>query len=201
MQVHGNLNMNGNALQQVRIDPETGFPANPVPGRILFHEEHRTLYICAELIDGLPVWVPTAQVKDMFRHPQNEAALEWVVQHNLNMAPVMIQVFDVDGNWVLPNKIIANNSNSAIVQFNTPTAGTAIALRGEQFGSRASDIAFQADFTNSDTWVVNHGLGRNPDIKCYVDNRMVQPASIVHNSTMQATVTFTTPQTGTAVCY
>ena len=201
MRVLGNLNMGGNAIQQMRIDPESGFPANPVPGRILFHEEQRTLYICAELIDGLPVWVPCAQVKDMYRHSQNDAALEWVVQHDLNMAPVMLQVYDDQGTWILPDAIIANNANSAIVRFNTPTAGTAIALRGEMFGSRASDVAVTADFTNSAEWVVNHALGRNPDIKVYVGNRQVQPASIVHNSTMQATITFTEAQTGVAVCY
>lgn len=201
MRVLGNLNMDGNAIQQMRIDPETGFPASPTPGRILFHEEQRTLYICAEIAGGLPIWVPCAQVKDMYRHAQNSPAIEWVVEHNLNMAPVMIQVYDDTGEWVIPDKIISTDVNQTVVRFSTPTAGTAVALRGEQFGSRASDVAFSAEFTNSDEWIVNHGLGRNPDIKVYVGDRQVQPQSIVHNSTMQATITFTSPQTGTAVCY
>lgn len=200
MKVLGNLDLQGNVIKQLRVDMETGFPAEPKPGRFLFRAEDRTLYVCAEIEGGLPLWVPCAQVKDMFRHTQPTAALEWVVPHGLNINPVLLQVYDSEGNWVIPDAIICTNPNSAIVRFNTPTAGIAIAIRGEMFGVRASDVAYSQDFTNQTSWVVAHGLGRNPDIKVYVDGFMVQPASIVHDSTMQATVTFTTPQSGVASC-
>ena len=57
----------------------------------------RTLYVCVAIDEGLPVWVPMTQIKQMYRHPQNGTALEWTVQHDLNANPVLIQVFDADG--------------------------------------------------------------------------------------------------------
>lgn len=200
MDIHGSLDLRGNLLKQVRLEAESGFPVAPQPGRILFREEDKMLYICAELDGGLPVWVPTAQVKDMFRHVQSEAALEWTVPHGLNLSPVLVQVYDVSGKWVIPDEIDCSNLNSATVKFSTPTAGFAIVIRGEMFGAPAPSIAYTQDFTSSTTWVVTHGLGYNPDIKVYVDGFMVQPQSIVHDSTMQATITFATAKAGRVTC-
>ena len=200
MEIHGSLDMRGNLLKQIRLEMENGFPVDPQPGRILFREQDRTVYVCVELDGGIPLWVPMAQVKDMFRHTQSEAALEWTVPHGLNMNPALVQVFNSAGEVVIPDKIICNDPNSAIVRFLTPTTGFAIVLRGEMFGTPAQNVSYRQDFTSSTTWVVNHGLGYNPDIKVYVGNYMVQPSSIVFDNTNQATVTFATAQAGFVTC-
>ncbi len=200
MKVHGKLNLLGNPVSNFALQMETDWPIDPQPGRVLFREQDRMLYICAEMGE-LPVWVPCAQVKDMYRHAQGEAALEWTVQHDLNMNPVLLQVYDASGKWIVPDEILCNDLNRATVKFNTPVAGTAIAIRGEMFGTPAENLSYEQDFTTASAeWVVVHNLGYNPDIKVYVNNQQVQPQSIVHNSTNQATVTFTTPQTGFVRC-
>ncbi len=198
MKVNGHLDLNGNTIKQMRLSMESSFPASPQPGRFLFREDDRTLYVCAEVNGSLPLWVPCAQVKDMFRHTQSSAALEWVVPHGLNINPVLVQVYDSTGKWVVPNEIICTDANSTTIRFNSPTAGFAVIIRGELFGTRGNNVVYSQDFTNSTTWVVTHGLGRIPNIKVYVGGFMVQPASIVHDSNMQATITFTTAQTGSA---
>lgn len=200
MEIHGSLDLRGNELKRVRIGSENGFPTDPQPGRILFMPQDRMLYICAALDDGLPVWVPCAQVKDMYRHTQAEAALEWSVQHDLNISPIMIQVYDENGKWVVPDEIAMTSDTLATVKFNTPTRGTAIALRGELVGQQPRGVVYTQNFTESATWVVLHNLGYNPDIKVYVGGYMVQPSSIVHDSVNQATITFTEPKSGVVTC-
>lgn len=200
MEIHGNIDMRGNLVKQMRLEMENGFPADPQPGRILFREQDRTVYICVELDAGLPLWVPMAQVKDMFRHTQATPALEWTVPHGLNMNPALVQVYNVSGEVVIPDKITCSDPNNAIVRFSTPTAGFAIVVRGEMFGTPAQNVSYRQDFTSSTEWVVVHGLGYNPDIKVYVGNFMVQPSSIVYDNTNQATVTFVTPQAGFVTC-
>lgn len=199
MKINGNLDMQDNAVMHMRLAMESGFPAAPQPGRFLFREEDRMLYVCAA-VDTLPIWIPCAQVKDFYRHDQNVAALEWTVEHDLNVNPVLVQVYDAAGNWVIPDAVICNSPTRATVRFNTPIAGTAVALRGSMYGFSGAAIAFRADFTAETVWTVNHSLGYNPDIKVYVGDKMVQPASIVHNDNMTTVVTFTEAQTGFVTC-
>lgn len=200
MDINGNLNLGNNMLQRARFEVEDDFPLDPQPGRMLLRSADRTLYVCVAIDEGLPVWVPMTQIKQMYRHPQNGTALEWTVQHDLNANPVLIQVFDADGRVVVPQEIICNDNNKATVVFNSPTAGTAIAMVGLAYGNPAPNIAFEADFVNSTEWVVNHNLGYNPNIAVYVNNVQVQPASIEHISTTQAKVTFATARSGTVRC-
>jgi len=202
MDIHGAMNFRGNPVSNFAFKMENDWPIDPQPGRVLFREQDRMLYICAELAGGLPVWVPCAQVKDMYRHQQGDAALEWTVEHKLNINPVLVQVYDAEGKWVIPDEIICSDPNRSIVKFNIPTAGTAICIRGEMFGVTSENVAYEQDFTEAaDEWVVVHSLGYNPDIKVYVGGVQVQPQSIVHNSTTQATVTFSEPQSGFVRCF
>jgi hypothetical protein len=195
MKVNGNLDLQNNLIRQMRFGLEEDFPTSPQPGRVLFKNSDRTLYICAEIGD-LPIWVPLTQVRNMYRHTQTVAAMEWTIPHNLGMAPVLVQVYDLDGKWILPDETQYTSNNAVLVKFSAPTQGQAVILRGALVGEIGEAAAYEQSFTNSTTWVVTHGLGYNPDIKVYVDNKQVQPASIVHDSVNQTTVTFTTAQTG-----
>lgn len=200
MEIHGSLNLLGNQLKQACLEMEGSFPSAPQPGRLLFREEDRTLYICASIDDGLPLWVPCARIRDMHRHTQGNSALEWVVDHNLNMNPVLVQVYDEAGNWVIPDEIVCTSPNRAIVRFLTPMVGHAVVLRGEVQGITGLNVAYTQTFASSTTWVVTHGLGYNPAITVYVNGAVVQPSSIVHDNDMQCTVTFSGPRAGSVIC-
>lgn len=58
----------------------------------------------------------------------------------------------------------------------------------------------------SATWTITHSLGYRPNIQVIDDNltlgpeEVVEPLSIVHDSTSQATVTLSTSISGRAIC-
>ena len=50
------------------------------------------------------------------------------------------------------------------------------------------------------SWAINHNLEYYPIIRVYTSTgEEIQPESIIHNSVNQATITFTSASTGTAV--
>lgn len=198
MDIHGDINLRQNRLVGAVFESVVNFPSQPRAGQVVFKD--KILYICTEMVGGLPVWVPTIKPLEMVKHVQAVAAVEWVVPHSLNMNSVFVQVYDAAGNWVIPDYISISSVNSVVIGFNTPTAGTAIVMRGETDGAPQTVIAFEQAFTNLSTWVVAHQLGYNPITRVMVGTNEVQPQSIVHDSTMQLTVTFSAPQTGTVRC-
>lgn len=198
MDIHGNINLKGNQLKEAALPIETAFPENPSPGRFCFVKN--VLYFCTELAGGLPVWVPLTEQITMKRFVQREPALEWTIAHNLNTNPVVVQVYDGDGKWILPDQIISNEINLVTVTFATPMIGTVIVMRGASEGTSQESVPYTAEFVDQSVWVVNHGLGFNPFIQCVIGTNVAQPESIVHNSLMQSTVTWSSPQTGSVRC-
>lgn len=198
MEVHGNLDLMENKLVNSGFGADADFPEVPTPGRILFL--HNVLYFCAEINGGLPVWVPMTQQISMKQFSINTPALEWTIEHALNIAAPLVQVYDTAGKWIIPDEIDCSSNNQVVVKFSTPTAGMAIVMRGQVDGGSPPSISYEAEFTNQSTVVINHGLGYNPIINVYIDNNLVQPQSVVHNSTIQATITFSSPQTGSIRC-
>lgn len=198
MELHGNLNLLENDLIGAVFAIETNFPANPRPGRFCFKD--KVFYLCTEIAGGLPVWVPITQQLTMVKYVQSQAALEWTINHNLNSSDVLVQVYDSEGKWIVPDTINASIFNQVTISFSMPTTGVVIIQRGVQDGSAPPLIAFEEDFTNQTVWVVQHNLGYNPITRVIVNGQEVQPLSIVHDSTMQTTITFSSPETGSVRC-
>lgn len=197
MDVHGSFNLQDNQLMRCVIEAETGFPADPKSGRFSFI--NKVLYFCIDAV-GLPVWVPLTKSLSMEKYVQNTPALEWTINHDLNISLPLVQVYDASGKWIVPDEIDCSVFNRVLIKFNTPIAGSAVIMRGELDGAAPPIIAYENDYTDLSVWVVSHNLGYNPAINCYVDNELVQPQSIVHNSTTQATVTFSANTTGSVRC-
>lgn len=198
MEINGNLNMKGNELRGAGLGIDTGFPLTPKPGRFAFVDG--VAYICGELDAGLPAWIPISNQRQMKNHTQAVAALEWTIQHDLNQNSVFVQVYGLDGNMVVPDSINTSETDKVTIRFSIPVAGRALVMRGEEDGTAPPVVAFEQGFVDLDVWVVNHQLGYNPIIRVIVGNQEVQPTSIVHNSTMQATVTFSGPRSGSVRC-
>lgn len=198
MEVHGNFQMRGNKLENTGFVLETNFPAVPTPGHVTFKDN--ILYLCAKIAGGLPVWVPLTKTLEMIRWAQSVAALEWTIPHNLNTSTPFVQVYDANGQWIMPDTINASVAGQITIGFSTPTSGVAILQRGATEGLAPEVIAYTQDFNNLSTWVVPHNLGYNPITRIIVGGNEVQPQSIVHDSTTQLTITFSAPQTGTVRC-
>jgi hypothetical protein len=198
MDIHGDLDLRQNGLRNAVLPPELNFPAVPKPGLLVFKD--KVLYICTDTVDGLPVWVPMTKPLQMVRFTQATPQIEWQITHGLNMNTVFVQVYDDQGKWVIPDSISVVSDTQVVVGFNTPIAGTAVVMRGETEGAPNTVLAFDQAFTNLSSWVVNHQLGYNPIVRVIIGTNEVQPQSIVYNSTMQLTVTFSSPQTGSVRC-
>lgn len=198
MDVHGDLNMRGNKLVQAGFKLETNFPSSPTPGSTVFKDD--TLYFCTQIVGGLPVWVPLTKTIEMVRIAVPVPALEWTLPHNLQTNMPFVQIYDANGRWILPDSINSSLVSQVTVAFGLPTAGTAILQRGSTEGSVPVVVAYTQSFNNLSTWVVDHSLGYNPITRVMIGTNEVQPQSIVHNSVMRLTVTFSSPQSGVVRC-
>lgn len=198
MEVNGNLDFKGKGKLLRPGLVATDFPTSPTVGELVLKD--KKLYICVDIVEGLPFWCNLVNELSMYRHDQLVPALEWTITHGLNTNFVLCQVYDAAGNQVIPDNINCATLNQTTVSFNTPTAGVAAITAGDVLGLPRGNTAYTEDFASSATWVVNHGLGFNPAVTIIVGGYVVQPVSIVHNSALQLTVTFSSPQAGTVRC-
>lgn len=198
MKVHGSLDLLGNLLKNTGFAPDQNFPEDAQPGRFVFLDKR--LYYCAELQGGIPFYIPLTPRLSMLRFTQSTPALEWSIPHDLGIAMPVVQVYDTQNKFVLPDEIDCSTAGTVLVKFNTPFAGHAILLGGEEFGAPADEVAYSQSFSSQNTWVITHGLGRNPEISCFINGALAIPTDIVYDSNTQATVTWLSPQSGVARC-
>jgi hypothetical protein len=198
MQVNGHLDFKGVGKLIRPGLAATDFPAIPSVGELVLKDGK--LYICAAIVDTLPYWVNLVNELSMFRHNQTVAALEWTIVHNLNTNFPLVQVYDASGNQIIPDTINCSAVNQTTVSFNTPFTGVAVLTAGDTYGLPRAGSAYTGEFSNSASWVVTHNLGYNPSITVIVGGYVVQPVSIVHDSNLQATITFSTAQSGSVRC-
>lgn len=177
---------------------ETDYPQTPEAGRVLF--VGKRLLICVDLVSGVPVWVPLTNEIDSYIHTQTEASATWTIPHGLNANNVFVQVMDINGHTVIPNDIDLSVVNVATITFNTAIVGRAIAMLGSLSGVPKDNVVYTQTFSSSTTWVITHGLGYNPITRIYVGGYEIQPYNIVHDSTVQTTLTFSSAQAGYVNC-
>lgn len=196
MKFFGHANLLQNQIQNAALETLTYFPDTPVAGQIAF--VNSIVYICVES-GSLPIWVPLTREITGYTHAQNTDAATWIIDHGMNTTSVNVQCFDTDNRAFIPDEIEVLTPNQVQVSFGTAISGRAIVLTGHFDGNVKPTYSY-THFQNvaSTEWVINHGLGYNPIIRVFVGNQEVQPASIVHDSTNQTTITFSTPQVGYA---
>jgi len=197
MKFYGNANMQQNELQQAVIPIEERFPVSPKVGRLAF--VNSILYICVDITDNLPVWVPLTRELTLYTHAQPTASDTWNITHGLNTTGVQVQVFDVQDRVLIPDEITVSDANTAIVTFNTAITGRAVVLSGHNDGNvkpTYSFIHYQTQSSNS--WVIQHNLGREPIVRVFIGNQEVQPQSITHDTLNSLTIAFAQPYVGIA---
>lgn len=199
MKAQGHLDLNQNQLQRAALQVENNFPDTPVVGRIVFKD--KIVYICVDIGNNIPVWVPLTQEISTYVHNQSTVAAQWTITHGINANTPSVQVYDTNSKMVIPSEVRIADNNTVVIDFGTATAGRAVIQQGNEDGGAKPNYAFEYTQTNpSTTWVIQHNLGYNPIIRVFIGNQEVQPASITHDSVNQATITFTTVQVGTARC-
>ncbi len=197
MKFYGDANLQQNFLKEAVIPLDTQFPVNPVVGQIVF--ANRILYICVQIVAGLPYWVPLTNQITSYTHYQGTPAQVWTITHPLNTASVNVAIYDMQNRMVIPGEIEVINASTISVTFASDFIGSAVVLGGNQEGTTAPTYAYEHFQTNpSNTWTIPHGLGRYPITRVFIGNQEVQPASVTFDSLNVVILTFSQAYVGQA---
>lgn len=190
----GNIDLTKNQLQNAALQTLTTFPTTPVVGQLAF--VNSIVFICVTA-GSLPVWVPLTREITAYTHTQEAASVLWNVTHSLNTTSVNVQVFDGNNKVVLPSEVTTTGPNTLTIDFGSTQAGRAVVVTGHFDGNVKPTYAYtHYQSVANTTWSITHNLGYNPIIRVFIGTNEVQPSTIVHNSTNQVTITFSTPQVG-----
>lgn len=196
MNVLGHLDISGNLSGAFKEYDD--FPKNPKVGT--FALIHKRFMMCISLEEGSPFWIPLTQEQNTYNHIQPVAAKEWIISHNLGAARPIVQVYDGTGDVVNPSSIESLDINTTKVTFSDELDGEAVLMHGLQDGAPKPAYSFQIEFTDTDTIVVNHGLGYEPIVQVVVGHAEVQPSSVVHPNVNTTQIVLSAPTSGKVRC-
>lgn len=195
MKFFGDIQLNQNMLQKAVLEVEGDWPSLPKVGQLVFKD--KIVYICVEIVSGLPAWVPLTREINTYMHMEPNPTLVWNINHNLKVGTPIVQIYDNDSKNVIPDAIEIVDENSVSITFSVPQSGRATVVTGSLEGSPRASYAYEWTQTAlSNTWTITHGLGYLPIVRVFIGNAEVQPASVVHDSNFQTTITFSSPQVG-----
>lgn len=115
----------------------------------------------------------------------------WSFQHNIGQRYPIFQVFNNNGNVIIPTQIKTIDENNSEILFATPQRGVVVASLGGGNGS-------VQQFMSSSLWVVTHNLGTEfPNVTVWdQDKIIIVPDSIESINTNQLEISFNTPTSG-----
>jgi len=177
------------------MQAEASFPETATAGRVIFVDKR--VWIAAELVTGSPVWVPLTNEISSHVHVQDSASTTWTITHNLNTTTPLVQIYDANYKMIIPDEITPTSNNVCTVTLGTAITGRATVMFGDVTGATKSPYAFEyTQTTLANPWVVEHGLGYFPIVRVFVGGEEILPASIIHDSIYQTTITFSELKTG-----
>lgn len=187
-------------------------PSSIKQGRLAFFNSRVWIAVELTTVSGqeIATWVPLTNEINAYVHAQASASTTWTINHNLQGGTPVVQIYDEQNQMVIPDEVEPTTANQVVVTFNAAVTGRAVVLTGDFDGvdrnSNTQLFAFEHEQTvSSDTWVVSHGLGYQPIVRVFVPSgsgspgtvdEEIQPQSIVHDSLMQVTITFSSPRIG-----
>lgn len=190
-------------LYAPEIEEDSGFPpaSETNKGRIIFL--NKRVWIAVEIAAGVVSWVPLTNDINAYHHVQSTTSTTWTITHSLGSGTPVVQIYDDTHTMVIPDSVDPTDGDEVVVTFNAAMSGSAVVIAGNlSMGVNPADdpltYSYSQAFTSQSTWVVTHALGYYPIIRVFVGNQEIQPASIIHDTINQATLTFSSAQTGTA---
>lgn len=199
MKVNGNLDLQGNMLRNVRLEPVTSWPSDPKPGTFIFKDKR--IFVCLSIDEAVPVWLPVSAELHTHVHDQFEAQSEWIIEHHLQTQSAIVQIYNSE-NKVIECDEIEQSYNLAVIRFAVPQAGRAVLVFGATQGIPRQPDAYQQQYSEESViWVVSHGLGYAPIIRAFSGQLEIQPHAVTHSEDfMSATLTFNSPVAGRVRC-
>ena len=138
MDIHGDINLKDNELQQLLFQQELDFPVSAVVGSVVF--KGNTLYMAVALNVADPIWIPLTNTINTYIHDQTASSSTWTVTHNLNVANPIVQVYDDNRALVVPTSVILTDSNELAITLSSAIAGRAIVMYGDEIPANGVGI-------------------------------------------------------------
>ena len=201
MQFYGDINLQNNELQNLAIGIENDFPIEPIVGRLVF--KNQTLYICADLDNVLPIWVPITNKISMYKEDIIVASATLTITHNLTTQTPIVQIYDENDSLIIPNSVIPSTDSELVITLGAAITGKVVVLNGEEMPTNGVTVlqqdtySYTIDMIAQSVMVIRHNLGYYPITRAFINDSEVLPSNIIHDSVFQTTVTFSSPQTAT----
>ncbi len=195
----GHLDMRGQSVKNMVLGQDTDNVSHPVPGRVA--RVGNRLLFCLDVYDNQPLWVPLMQERNVYIHDQTASSSTWTINHNMNSARVIVQVFSATNQAIIPDTIEPISNDTVEVTFTQSVTGHAIVMVGNIDGAQKPDVRFEQSFTSQTTMTVNHNLGYEPVIRVISESGFeVLPQSVQHTTLNQAVLTFSSAVTAKVIC-
>lgn len=146
----------------LHIEREADFPAEPPIGRFVFTQKR--VWFCTEVEAGIPAYIPMTSEITYKKHIMAALATEVVFKHDLNCPLPIVQCYDEQGRWIMPRSVTARDADTVVVSFAVATKAVIVVLTGNEVGAPSPRYAFEYAFTNEKDLVIQHMLGRHPDV-------------------------------------
>jgi hypothetical protein len=199
MKFYGNINLRDNEMQKMVLQTETDFPLDPIVGRVIFR--NKRVWSCIENIT--PTWVPLGGQVDTYVHVQDQTDTVWSVEHNLDAAVPVVQIYDDNGNMIIPEDVEIIDENNVVVTLNEGHTGIAVVMFGNT--DKYMNMLYprwsyeHTQSTPSTAWVIRHNLGYAPIVRVFTeDDEEILPKSITVDDIFQVTIRFENVTSGRA---
>ena len=107
-------------------------------------------------------------VGQKYKHVQTAASSTWTVSHGFDYQYVNIDVYNGSDELVIPASVVATDSNTITISFNTPLSGVAIVSTGGQAVDELGKNVIFEQSTVSTNWRVTHSIGEQyPAVTVY----------------------------------
>jgi len=123
VKVFGSIDLNNNEIKQTGFEVLTYFPAAK-EGKVVYRSDYGDTYVCVSV--SPPVWMPTTNAA-AYTHHQPGGGMIWDVMHMLGTTEVFVQVYDDNGQQIIPDSINIINQDNIVITFGSSTvAGKAV---------------------------------------------------------------------------
>ncbi len=156
MDFHGVVDIKQNLVKNMVLENLTNFPAVPKAGQFVFKDNK--IFLCVD-IGSVLSWVPVTNEINVQIY-DNKSGLEWTLTHTFGLNPVLVQVYNTQGQFIIPDNIDCSIANQVTIRFGMSVTGKAIMLAGEQIGTLGTGPVTEpfSSITDKPTTLAGYGI-------------------------------------------
>ncbi len=156
MDFHGAVDIKQNIVKNMALENLSDFPAVPKAGLFIFKDNK--IFLCVS-VQGVLTWVPVTNEISV-QVFNNKSGLEWTLPHTFGSNPVLVQVYNTQGEQIVPDNIDCSISGQATIRFSMSVTGKAIMLAGEQIGPIGTGPVTEpfSNITDTPTTLAGYGI-------------------------------------------